>query len=203
MLARSLIFLMAISTTAVAEDLKPVQVYGQDELLELIAANTHLRRVRKDDCQLVQDIQARAEIAKIPSYQYLWGDMLAYGVCVPTNVSLGIGFMEKAADQGLPEALEQLGRYYATGKWVQVDMDRAMRFLRMAVREHNLRAVLRFADLSMKGYGTPEDKELALRELKNAIITDHHQWRQARNLVARLERQVPPTVLASISNDQW
>ncbi|WKE64990.1 flagellar protein MotX [Gallaecimonas kandeliae] len=204
---RSLVLLLAFSGSLLAAEetapkeqaVKPVQVYSQDELLSLIAVNKHLRRVLDDDCQLVQDIEARAEVAKVPAYQYLWGDMLAYGVCVPTNVTLGISYMEKAADQGLPEALEQLGRYYATGKWVQIDMHRAMVLLRMANKAHYLKATLRFADLASKGYGVPEDREQALEELKNAVIPNRDQWRQAQRLIARLEKQLPPSVVARIS----
>lgn len=199
MFGRSLLIVLALSGPVMAEDLKPVQVYGQDELLELIAKNKHLRRVLDDDCQLVQDIEARAEVAKIPAYEFTWGDMLAHGICVPTNVTLGISYIQRSADQGLPEALEQLGRYYATGKWVQTDMNKAMQLLRMAVMEHNLKATLRFADLAIKGYGIPQDKELALRELKGAIIPNRDQWRQANNLMARLERQLPATVVAQLS----
>lgn len=197
---KTLISLMFLALPVMAaEEVQPVQVYDQDELLELIAINKHLRRVLDDDCQLVQDIEARAEVAKVPAYEFTWGDMLAHGICVPTNVTLGITYIERAANQGLPEAMEQLGRYYATGKWVQTDMHRAMTLLRMATRSHNLKATLRFADLASKGYGIPEDKELALTELKNAIIPDKGKWQQAHQMVARLEKQLPPSVVARIS----
>lgn len=65
-----------------AQELKVVQLYTQDELLNLIKDNKHLERVVADDCQLIQDIQARADKLRIPAYQFLWGDMLAWGVCV-------------------------------------------------------------------------------------------------------------------------
>ena len=64
------------------EELRAVQLYSQDALIDMINANTHLDKVVADRCQLVQDIEARADVLKIPAYQFLWGDMLAWGVCV-------------------------------------------------------------------------------------------------------------------------
>ena len=189
------------STTVSKDDagFKPIQVYSQDELLDLIAKNHQLRRVKADDCQLVQDIQARASVAKIPSYQFLWGDMLAHGVCVKTNVIQGLNYLQKAADQGLPEAMEQLGRYYATGQWVQHDYPRAMALLRMATRDHNIKAALRFADLASRGHGIPQDKALAYRVLKDAVITDRRQHYRAALLIKKLQGQLPPSVLANLT----
>ena len=66
----------ALAQEALSE-LGVVQLYTQDELLEMIRANTHLKRVQADECQLVKDIEARADIMKLPAYQFLFGDMLA------------------------------------------------------------------------------------------------------------------------------
>ena len=55
-----LFILMPASVTA--QELEAVQLYTQDELLALIKTNSHLKRVRQDDCQLVNDIEARADI---------------------------------------------------------------------------------------------------------------------------------------------
>ncbi len=80
-----------VTAQVTVDDLQVVQLYTQDELLALIRQNLHLKRVKDDDCQLVKDIEARADIMKLPSYQFLFGDMLAYGVCVPLNVESGLG----------------------------------------------------------------------------------------------------------------
>ena len=120
------------------EELRAVQLYSQDALIDMINANTHLDKVVADRCQLVQDIEARADVLKIPAYQFLWGDMLAWGVCVDAAPSRGIGYMEDAANQGLPAALEQLGRYYAKGTLVQQDKSRAVVYLREAAALKNL-----------------------------------------------------------------
>ena len=65
-------------------ELRAVPLYEEYELIEWINSNRHLQQVRDtDNCQLTQDIEARAEVLRLPAYQFLWGDMLAWGVCVP------------------------------------------------------------------------------------------------------------------------
>ena len=66
-------------------DVRAVELYSQDQLINLINKNEHLTQVVLDRCQLVQDIEARAETLKIPAFQFLWGDMLAWGVCVEAD----------------------------------------------------------------------------------------------------------------------
>ena len=69
------------------EELRAVQLYDQDKLIEMIDANTHLNKVVEDRCQLVQDIEARANKMALPSYQFLYGDMLAYNVLSLIHIS--------------------------------------------------------------------------------------------------------------------
>jgi hypothetical protein len=126
--------------SATAQDVRAVQLYSQDELIMLINKNEHLDRVVLDRCQLVQDIEARAEVLTVPAYQFLWGDMLAWGVCVDADPERGVALMRDAADQGLPAALEQLGRYYANGTLVQEDKKRAVIYLREASSLGNMKA---------------------------------------------------------------
>ena len=58
------IFLSSILASANAAELKAVQIYSDNQLLELIKENKHLSQVVLDECQLVQDIEARAIKAK-------------------------------------------------------------------------------------------------------------------------------------------
>ena len=58
-----------------------VPIYTEDQLSAWFTTNQHLRQVKADDCQLVQDIQARAQQTESPTYQFLYGDMLAWCVC--------------------------------------------------------------------------------------------------------------------------
>lgn len=175
-----------------ADEIKAVQLYSQDELLKLINKNEHLTRVVLDDCQLVQDIQARAETLKIPSYQFLWGDMLAWGVCVEADPERGISFINQAAEQGLAEGLEQLGRYYAQGKLVQPDKERAVVYLREASVLGNLKAQIQLAELFIAGYGSPYDYEDAYHWLYNAITADKTTHAKIAQCMDELEKLMHP-----------
>ncbi|MEW9798808.1 tetratricopeptide repeat protein [Alteromonas sp. CYL-A6] len=188
--------LFAVSVAASAQEtgneIRAVQLYSQDDLIRMINNNTHLDRVVLDRCQLVQDIEARAEVLKVPSYQFLWGDMLAWGVCVDAEPERGVHFMEDAANQGLPAALEQLGRYYATGTLVQQDKERAVVYLREAAALNNLKAKLQLAELFIEGYGSPYDYEDAYHWLYNAVTDDKKIHAKIASYMAKLETLMHP-----------
>lgn len=172
-----------------------VQLYTQRELLTMIRENTHLTRVKTDDCQLVEDIKARAEIVKIPAYQFLYGDMLAYGVCVERDVQYGLLMIERSAEQGLVDGLEQLGRYYHIGRFYQKDMERSLRYLREAASLGHVKAQMRLIEIFISGEGSPRDYEDAYHWLHNAIIVDRQQHKKARKLLADLALLMPQKVV--------
>ncbi|AWL10895.1 Sodium-type polar flagellar protein MotX [Saliniradius amylolyticus] len=184
--------LLMTSSVQAQEDLKAVQIYSQDELIRLINDNEHLDRVVMDDCQLVQDIEARAITLKVPAYQFLWGDMLAWGVCVERDPESGIHYMEQAAQQGLPAGLEQLGRYHAQGKLVQQDKERAVIYLREAASLGHLEAQIQLAELFIEGYGSPYDFEDAYHWLYNAITADKQQHEKIAECLDGLEKLMHP-----------
>jgi len=184
-------FLMSASAWGQSE-IKAVQLYSQDELIRLINRNEHLSRVVLDDCQLVQDIEARAETLKVPSYQFLWGDMLAWGVCIDADPARGIPFMEDAAMQGFPAAMEQLGRYYATGKLVQKDVERGIVYLREAGSLGNLKAQIQLAELFIAGHGSPYDYEDTYHWLYNAITNDEKLHKKIADCMASLAQLMHP-----------
>jgi len=174
------------------EELRAVQLYDQDKLIEMINANTHLNKVVEDRCQLVQDIEARADVLKVPAYQFLWGDMLAWGVCVDAEPARGISYMEDAANQGFPAALEQLGRYYAKGTLVQQDKSRAVVYLREASSLQNLNAQIRLVELFLEGYGSPYDYEDAYHWLYNSVTDDKQKHQQIAGYLSQLEALMHP-----------
>ncbi|NRA52826.1 MAG: sel1 repeat family protein [Gammaproteobacteria bacterium] len=192
----SLLTLVGVSTPTLAElEDGVIQLYSQRDLLGLIAKNTHLQRVKADDCQLVEDIKARAEIVKLPSYQFLYGDMLAYGVCVERDAKHGIYLMEQSAHQGLVEAIEQLGRYYHIGRFFQQDNQRALRYLSEAAGLGNVRAQLRLVGMLVDGEGSPVDYEESYHWLHNSIISDAKKRQQAKNLLSKLAKLMPQRVI--------
>lgn len=173
-----------------------VQLYSDAELAALIRKNTHLHRVRDiDNCQLYQDIKAQAEIERRPTYQFLYGDMLAYAICYDRDVALGVTYMQEAAAQGLPEALEQLGRYYHVGQLVQPDIQVAIRYLREAASLGNLPAQKRFAEILLAEQGSALDMEAAYHYLHHAVTASPTEHQQIKALLAGLEKKMPPRIV--------
>ena len=177
------------------ETLTAVQIYTDNQLLNLIKENKHLSQVVIDECQLVQDIEARAIKAKMPSYQFLWGDMLAYGVCVKKDIPLGLHYMRLAADQGLVEGIEQIGRYYHVGKFMQVDMEQAIIFLKAAASLNNLAAQMRLASIYQQGYGSPLDYPALYSQLHHAITGDKVTHKKISRLLSQLAEKMPDKVV--------
>ena len=183
---------LGVGSAVQAQEIKAVQLYTQDELINMINRNEHLDRVVIDRCQLNQDIEARAEVLKVPAYQFLWGDMLAWGVCVEADPERGVDFMRQAADQGLPAALEQLGRYYSKGTLVQQDRKRAVIFLREASALGNLKAQMQLAELFIEGYGSPYDYQDAYQWLYNAVTADKQTHQTIATYLEELEKLMHP-----------
>jgi len=188
---------------AKGQNLTAVQIYTDDQLLDLIKENKHLSQVVLDECQLVQDIEARAIKAKMPSYQFLWGDMLAYGVCVKKDIALGLYYMRLAADQGLVEGIEQIGRYYHVGKFMQVDMGQAIRFLKAAAAMNNLAAQMRLASIYQQGYGSPLDYPALYSQLHHAITDDKKTHKKITRLLAQLAEKMPDKVVNASKNRSY
>ncbi len=196
--AASLLFALTSSLcyANVADVGEPVPIYTEAELIKLIEENKHLERVKADNCQLVEDIVARATRINLPSYEFLYGDMLAWGVCVDQDVELGLYYMENAAHQGLPVALEQLGRYYSHGTLVQQDKERAIPYLREAAAMGNLNARIHLAELLLRDYGSPLDYEDAYRWLYNSVTADKRQHKRISRLRQGLEQRMPQNIIA-------
>lgn len=180
----------------VTADLQAVPLYRQDELLNWIEQGHHLTRVKQDRCQLTQDIEARASVMKIPAYQFLWGDMLAWGVCIKPDAQVGVQYMWEAANQGLAPALEQLGRYYWKGILVQKDLVRAETLMREAASLGFQRAQIEWVEMLLQGMGSPLDYEEAYHWLHGAVIGDKATHQKAASLLSRLGNRMPANAIA-------
>ena len=102
--ASLLLMLSATSAKANVADVgAPVPIYTEAELIKLIEQNKHLERVRADNCQLVEDIVARATRINLPSYEFLYGDMLAWvHVGLLRRASVGVFARAPASHFGAP-----------------------------------------------------------------------------------------------------
>jgi TPR repeat protein len=183
--------------------MQAVQIYSDNLLLDLIKENKHLDRVVLDDCQLVQDIEARASKVNMPSYQFLWGDMLAYGICVKKDIPLGLYYMHLAADQGLAEGLEQLGRYYHIGKFMQVDISKAVMYLKTAASLDNLKAQMRLASIYQEGHGSPLDYPALYSQLHHSLTDDKATHKKISQLLANLADKMPEQVIEQAKRDRF
>jgi TPR repeat protein len=191
------IILLASSTVfGMKKNMQAVQIYTDNQLLDL-------SQVVLDECQLVQDIEARANKANMPSYQFLWGDMLAYGVCVKKDIPLGLHYMHLAADQGLAEGLEQLGRYYHIGKFMQVDIDRAIVYLKTAASLDNLAAQMRLAGIYEQGYGSPLDYPALYSQLHHSITDDKIKHKKISVLLSSLAGKMPSKVIEQAKSTSY
>ncbi|WP_349922559.1 tetratricopeptide repeat protein [Aeromonas veronii] len=186
----------AVPAAIASGELQAVPLYRQDELLNWIEQGRHLARVKQDRCQLTQDIEARASVMKIPAYQFLWGDMLAWGVCIKPNAEIGVQYMWEAANQGLAPALEQLGRYYWKGILVQKDLARAETLMREAASLGFLRAQIEWVEMLLQGMGSPLDYEEAYHWLHGAVIGDKATHQKAGSLLSRLGNRMPANAIA-------
>jgi len=186
-----------------AKNMQAVQIYSDNLLLDLIKENKHLDRVVLDDCQLVQDIEARASKVNMPSYQFLWGDMLAYGICVKKDIPLGLHYMHLAADQGLPEGLEQLGRYYHIGKFMQVDIELAVVYLKTAASLDNLNAQMRLASIYQQGFGSPLDYPALYSQLHHSLTDDKTTHKKISRLLASLAEKMPNQVIEQAKRSRY
>ena len=195
--------LILCSLNVYAKEIKVVQIYTSDQLLDLIGENKHLSQVVIDDCQLVQDIQIRAMKSKIPAYQFLWGDMLAYGICVKKDITLGLYYMRLSASQGLPEALEQLGRYYHVGKFMQVDIEQAIVLLKSAASLNSLPAQLRLADIYQQGYGSPLDYPDLYSQLFHATTDNKKQHHHIEHCLSQLESKLPTKIVMTAKKNRY
>jgi len=194
----------ASSNSVVTDELPVIEIYTQEELIALINDDKHLHRVADiDECQLVKDIELRARVVMIPAYQYLWGDMLLTGTCTKKDAELGIEYLWKAAQQGLPAALEHLARYYAKGHYVQRDTQQAAIFMHEAAAQGYLKAQIGWVDMLVRGLGSPLDYEEAYSWLHHSVIVDDKQHKQAASLLARLSQRMPPNIIARAKNYRW
>ncbi|MCG9738382.1 flagellar protein MotX [Shewanella insulae] len=176
-------------------ELKAVNIYSQEQLIEMIRDKSYLTRVKGDDCQLVQDIEARAEVLKQPLYQYLWAEMLNYGICVKANPPRGISLLRDAAEQGSAEAMVRIAEYYHDGKFVIQDKERAVQYTLPAAASGDLPARMMLVRLFGEGYGSPRDYEMGYHWLYNDVFSDEATKQEALKLLMVLEAKMPASAV--------
>lgn len=196
MLGYVLVLIVALCPFLSVEATMAVDIYSQERLLVLIKNKQYLQQVKRDNCQLVQDIEARAEVLKQPLYQFLWGEMLNYGQCVKLDPKRGMAQLQHAANQGSSEAMMKMAEYYYRGQFVIQNKPRAVDYLLPAAASGNVSAQMSLVRLMNEGLGSPVDYELAFHWLYNAVFNDEAEKKQALQLLKSLETRMPPSVVA-------
>ncbi|KVX03001.1 tetratricopeptide repeat protein [Shewanella frigidimarina] len=194
-----LLSVVSINVFAVTE---AVDIYSDQQLISLIRSNQYLQRVKADDCQLVQDIEARAEVLQQPMYQFLWGEMLNNGVCVKAHPSRGMALLQTSAEQGSAEAMVKLADYYYRGKLVVKDPNRAVQYVLPAAANGDLTARMTLVRLFGEGYGSPADYEFGYHWLYNSIFDDDAQQKKASSLLQMLAAKMPASIVARAQQPQ-
>ncbi|MGL5047039.1 MAG: flagellar protein MotX [Shewanella sp.] len=202
MLRTALVALLPLVSSMCFAQSVAVDIYSQDQLLDLIRSNQYLAKVKRDDCQLVQDIEARAQVLKQPLYQFLWGEMLNHGACVKANPVKGIALLRDSAEQGSSEAMFKLAEYYQSGKFVIRNKDRAVQYLLPAAASGSLSARMMLVRLFGEGYGSPRDYEMAYHWLYNDVFADEATKKKALSLLQALAAKMPPSAVARAQQEQ-
>ncbi|ACA88474.1 Sel1 domain protein repeat-containing protein [Shewanella woodyi ATCC 51908] len=196
--ASIMILMLLAPLSSQAEETQAVDIYSQEQLIELIRSKQYLTRVEGDDCQLVQDIEARAEVLKQPLYQYLWGEMLNYGICVKANPPRGMALLRDSVAQGSAEAMVRIAEYYYHGTFVFQDKERAVHYVLPAAASGDLPARMLLVRLFGEGYGSYRDFELGYHWLYNDVFSDEATKKEAYELLKVLEEKIPPSIVAKI-----
>ncbi|MCK5819308.1 MAG: sel1 repeat family protein [Psychromonas sp.] len=185
------VVLLFMNQHAHSQSNTPLEIYSQDYLNKLVYNNKHLQKIKADDCQLVQDIKAHAIKANEPSFAFVWGDMLSWGVCVDRNPKLGLFYIKKSAKEGLLPALEQLGRYHERGIFVVKNPGKAIIYYREAALQGFVNAQMNYIRMLLQGYGSPLDYEGAYHVLFNSVINDKKKHQEAERLLNKLAKKMP------------
>lgn len=150
----------------------------------------------QDRCQFTPDIEDRARLVKLPPFMFAWGDMLINGVCVSKDVQLGLSYIKKAADNAYAPALERLSFYYENGYMVPKDKLLSERYMHTSAVLGSKNGRLGWADMLVRGYGTPSMYEEAFSWLYHSTFSDEYSLLKKEYLERELQKRLPPDIAA-------
>tara|TARA_B100001094_G_scaffold229999_1_gene224620 strand:+ start:14686 stop:15417 length:732 start_codon:yes stop_codon:yes gene_type:complete len=188
------------SPEVVFKDKKAIDVYTESELLNYIRREWHLNAIRRDECQIVDDIRANAEVLKLPTFQFLWGEMLIYGVCIRKNISYGVHWLRSAVRQGLPEAMLKLARYYQHSDFVIPNYDKSVRLAYLAAQAGSTPSRIFLVELFLAGHGHAADHAKAYDWLYHTSFHSSKMKRKSEELLSLFAQMLPPSVVYQIQN---
>jgi hypothetical protein len=181
----------------VAPDGTNTEVYSAEQLNRIIEDRVLFSTVRDHDrCQFTPDIEDRARLVKIPVFMFAWGDMLVNGVCVTKDQDLGLEYMKRAAESAYAPALERLAFYYERGYFLPRNRQLSERYMHTSAVLGSKTGRLGWADMLVRGFGTPSMYEEAYSWLYHSTYTDEYSRLKQKYLEEELQKRMPPNVVA-------
>ncbi len=173
------------------------EVYSSKKLSAIIEDHSLFSVIRDQDrCQFTPDIEDRARLVRIPAFMFAWGDMLINGICVNKDEDLGLSYIKKAAQEAYGPALERMAFYYENGYMVEVDHKLSERYMHTSAVLGSKSGRLGWADMLVRGYGTPAMYEEAFSWLYHANYKDEYSKLKQKYLEEELSKRLPPEVVA-------
>ena len=173
------------------------EVYSSKKLNAIIEDHSLFSVVRDQDrCQFTPDIEDRARLVKLPAFMFAWGDMLISGICVQKDEDLGLSYIKRAAKEAYGPALERMAFYYENGYMVEVDRKLSERYMHTSAVLGSKTGRLGWADMLVRGYGTPAMYEEAYSWLYHANYKDEYSKLKQKYLEDELSKRLPPEVVA-------
>ncbi len=174
-----------------------IEMYSPDKMNSIIE-NNNLEAIVKnlDKCQFTSDIEDRARLVKSPVFMYAWGQMLTSGMCVRLDKELGLGYIRMAADEGYAPAMMMMATYYERGIGVSKNMNVSEQYMHTAAALGSKTARLNWADMLIRGYGSPSLYEEAFGWLYHSDFDDDYSKAKKAYLETQLKKHLPPNVIA-------
>ncbi len=141
-----------------------------------------------------QDIEVRAEVMKVPAYQFLWG------ICWPGGLhqaqrGAGGQIHVGGSQSGVGAGAGTTGPLLLKGTLVQKDLLKAETLMREAASLGFQRAQIVGGDAAA-GMGSPLDYEEAYHWLHSTVIGDKALHQKATSLLSRLGNRMPANAIA-------
>ncbi len=173
------------------------EMYTPDKMNSIIE-NSRLADVVRDQdkCQFTADIEDRARIVKSPVFMYAWGQMLLNGICVREDRDLALGYIRHSADDGYAPAMMRMSEFYERGIGTGMSLNMSEQYMHTAAALGSKSARLSWADMLVRGFGSPALYEEAYGWLYHSSYEDEYSKAKKSYLEAQLKKHLPPNVIA-------
>ncbi len=173
------------------------EMYSADKMNSIIE-NSRLQAVVRDQdkCQFTADIEDRARLVKSPVFMYAWGQMLLSGICVREDKELGLGYIRHSADDGYAPAMMQMSVFYERGSGMGKSLNMSEQYMHTAAALGSKTARLNWADMLIRGFGSPALYEEAYGWLYHSDFDDEYSKAKKIYLENQLKKYLPPHVIA-------